>query len=515
MISVLSVLVGESLPPGLRSKDLRHTPICGGHPRNAPVIGLLFIGCFLLLGCPKVIDKPDAAVVPECENRDQCSAGKVCTSDKFCANCETSGQCTLKENCDAKSKLCTLREGWGTACKINDECQAGFWCKQGLCVDRAQVTLCPGGLNSECPQGERCNRVTTVCEEDLGCSTNDDCSAGEVCNTGSRACVPKCTMETQSTICAAGERCVDSKCVQCAGNAECGVGLVCDNAGRCSAGARCYTDRDCNVPLACFVQTGACLPKQPPCISNDNCLANQRCDVGNGRCIPKDCQPDRYEPNNDDVKAFNVAPGSYRNLSLCLNDVDWYSISLSRGDQLGINLDADAFSENTYSTVVKAVSGRTLSAGKLLVSYVAPANAKYFVVVSNTDAFQSYDITFLKSRGVPCDDDALEPNDVSTQATALNVMSQADGKICPQDVDWFKANVPMGKTVKASLVNYDSSKGLLRLCASSLDGMSMLGCSNETNPLVNIPVGQTQVLLRVLGETERNANAYTLKVEFL
>jgi hypothetical protein len=31
-------LEGESLPPGLRSAlpTLRHTPICGGHPRNAP-----------------------------------------------------------------------------------------------------------------------------------------------------------------------------------------------------------------------------------------------------------------------------------------------------------------------------------------------------------------------------------------------------------------------------------------------------------------------------------------------
>ncbi len=39
-----------------------------------------------------------------------------------------------------------------------------------------------------------------MCEEDLGCSTNDDCSAGEICNTGSRACQPRCTVDTQADV---------------------------------------------------------------------------------------------------------------------------------------------------------------------------------------------------------------------------------------------------------------------------------------------------------------------------
>ncbi len=470
-----------------------------------------------LFGCPKPTTTPDAGRPPECETRADCATGKVCTDQKYCDSCATSGQCSLKEVCSTAEHLCALRDGWGSECATNDTCQAGSWCMQGLCKDRSQVSLCPSGLNSECAQGLRCNRITTVCEEDLGCSTTDDCSAGEVCNTGSRACVPKCTVDTQADVCAAGERCVDSHCVQCASNAECGVGLVCDAAGQCSAGTRCYTDRDCQVPLVCLVQTGACLPKQPPCISNDTCAIDQRCDVPSGKCIPKTCQPDRYEPNNDDQHAFNVAPGTYRNLTLCSADVDWYALTLSRGDQLGVNLDADPFSENTFSTVIKDTTGRTLAGGRLLVSYVAPQNAKYFVVISTSDQFQTYGVTFLKSRGTPCDDDPNEPNDSASQPTVLNSATQIDGVICPQDQDWFRASVPTGKGVKASIINYDQSKGVLRLCVFAVDGVTQLGCSSDVLPTVTVPttmVSGVPVAIRVLADGDRLSNSYTLKVEF-
>ena len=471
-----------------------------------------------LLACAcatTTVAPPDAGRPPECETRADCPTGKICTAEKSCESCESSGQCSVKEVCDEEKRLCTLRMGWGSACTVNGDCQAGAWCKQGLCVDRSEVSLCPGGTKAECPQGLRCNTINTVCEEDLGCADDFDCGAGELCNVGSRQCVPRCTVDTQSQVCGANEKCVKERCVQCAGDADCGAGLKCDAAGKCSAGSRCYSDRDCKVPLVCFVATGACLPKAPPCISNDSCPTDFRCDVGKGKCVPKNCQADRYEPNNAQAQAFGVAALAYRDLTLCPGDTDWFSITLGRGDQLGINIDADPFSESSFSTVVKDDTGRVLSAGKLLTSYVASAPAKYFVVVSTTDAFQSYDATFLLSRGVPCDDDAREPNDSAAQATALNTASSIDGAICPQDQDWFSVNVPASKSLKTSLTQYDASKGLLRLCA--FDGMTQLSCSDDTLPVVQVAplvAGGKTLSVRVIGSTERIANGYTLKVEF-
>lgn len=465
----------------------------------------------LVAGCAKVTVTPDAGRTPECQASADCPAGKVCTSEKYCDFCATSGQCTVKETCAPDTLLCTLRPGWGTNCALNEDCQAGFWCKQGLCVDRAEVSLCVSG---PCPQGERCNRVTTVCEEDLGCSTDPDCSPDEVCNQGSRTCVPRCTSETQAQVCAASERCVTAKCVQCVTDSECGVGLTCDAAGRCSAPSRCYTDRDCQVPLACLVETGACLPKRPPCLSDDTCATDRRCDVPSGRCLPRSCQPDRAEPDDDASHAFSVAPGTYRGLTLCSGDFDWYAVALSRGDQLGVNLDTDPFSEFTFRTEVKDSQGRTLAVGRLLVSTVAATNATYFVVISSSDPFQKYDVTFLKSRGTPCDDDSHEPNDAAAQSTALNASSTIDGVICPQDQDWFRVSVPASHGFKARLTNYQASRGLLRLCV--FDGTASLGCSAEVSPEVVVPAGLSarSLLVRVVGDTDRLSNVYTLAVEF-
>jgi Cys-rich repeat protein len=455
--------------------------------------------------------------------RSECDAGLICSTDHFCTTCVTSGQCSVKEDCraeepDAGPQLCALRAGWGTQCAVNDDCQAGSWCKQGLCQARSEVSLCVGGMTSECPQGERCNTITLTCEEDLGCSIDADCSAGEICNTGSRQCQPRCTVDTQAEICAAGQRCIAEKCVQCASDAECASGLVCDTAGNCVApDAACYTDRDCPVPLVCQPQTRTCLPKPPPCSSDDNCPSNQRCDVANGRCIPRDCQPDRYEPNNDDVRAFGVAPGPYRNLTLCMGDTDWYSIALSRGDLLGVNVDADPFAENNFTTVVKDTTGRTLAGGRLLVSYVAPVPATYFVVINTIDPFQTYDVTFLKSRGTPCDDDTLEPNDSATQPTLLNTSTEADGRICPQDQDWFRSTVPAGRGVRARLINYAAGNGLLRVCIFQGDGTTLIGCSADLMPSITVPstgLTSNQILVRVVGDTERSANSFTLSLEF-
>ena len=469
-----------------------------------------------LTACPKVKPVEDAGVIPQCTSRSECDAGLVCTTEQFCSTCSTSGQCSVKEECNLTTRLCALRPGWGTACAINDDCQAGSWCKQGLCQARSQVSLCVGGLNSECPQGERCNRVTLVCEEDLGCSINEDCSPGELCNTGSRQCQPRCTPATQVDVCAASQRCIGERCLQCTMSAECDPGLECDPAGNCSAPARCYTDRDCPLPLVCQ-PTGACLPKRPPCSNDDTCAANQRCDVPSGRCIPRDCQPDRYEPNNDDLGAFGVAPGPYRNLTLCPGDVDWYSIALSRGDLLGVNVDADSFSENNFTTVVKDGTGRTLAGGRLLVSYVAPVPARYFVVISTIDPFQTYDVTFLKSRGTPCDDDTHEPNDSATQPTLLNTSTQTDGRICPQDQDWFRSTVPAGQGVRVRLINYEAGNGLLRVCLFQGNGTTLIACSADLMPSITVPataLSSNQILVRVVGDMDRSANSYTLSLEF-
>src|SRR5581483_11907950 len=197
-------------------------------------------------------------------------------------------------------------------------------------------------------------------------------------------------------------------------------------------------------------------------------------------------------------------------------DVDFFALNLARGDQLGVNIDADPFSENNFSAIVKDASGRALASGHLLVSYVATSSQAYYVEISTTDPYQPYDVTFLTSRGTPCDDDSNEPNDFPNMPTQLNSVTQIEGQICPQDNDWFHVTPAADAGVRASLVNYNSGNGLLELCL--WDDVVQLGCSQDPMPVVFADAGTVgghpNVLIQVHGSTDRVANGYTLKVEF-
>ncbi len=513
----------------------RVTPLRSGHPlagrahaldaaapwalaRATPVLCTLLVGV-LLTACASEPAKPvpDAgSPATACEQREDCEGGQVCETEGFCGPCESSGQCRLRERCDAEARVCTLREGWGTDCGASADCALGLWCRQGLCRHREDVVLCPSGSREECPSGQRCNTASLVCEEDLGCVDDADCGAEARCNPGLHACVPRCTQTPGPPVCEPGERCEEGLCVQCEEDAECGPGLFCDAAGRCAATPRCYSDRDCTVPLRCHVPSGACLPESPPCTSDDGCADDRRCDVGTGTCVPRSCAPDALEPNDSAGTAYAVSASRYLGLTLCPDDADHFSIALERGDQLGVNVEADAFAEPVFSTTLQDESGRVLASGRFLTAHVAAKGGTYTVRISASGSEpRAYDVGFFLSRGTPCDDDIHEPNDTPATATALTEGTALEGMLCPQDSDHFLLAVPEGRGARVSLSNYAAASGLLRLCLFS--GATELGCSAEaTGATVSLPAnvagGQT-LTARVTGDDARTQNGYTLQAE--
>jgi hypothetical protein len=486
--------------------------------RQGRGLGLLMLTVFVLTGCTddEPRRRPDAGVpTVACEHRDDCPGGQVCAQGGFCAPCESTGQCRLKEVCDAEARGCTWRAGWGADCTRNEECPAGAWCHQGVCRPRTAVTLCPSGAHDECPTGQRCHFTNRVCEEDLGCLEDSDCGPDELCNTGLHACVPRCTEATEGTVCAPGERCASSRCVQCTEGRECGPGFICDAAGQCAVTPRCYSDRDCRVPLSCHVPTGACLERPPPCTSDEGCASNLRCDIGTGACVPRSCQPDTLEPNDTSASAFPISASRYLDLTLCAGDVDHFTLTLQRGDQLGVNVEGDPLAEPSFSTRITDAGGRVLASGRMLASFVAAAPGAYTVQVSTTAPMQRYDIGFFLSRGTPCDDDRQEPNDTPATAKACTPGALVEGVICPQDQDHFALSVPEGRGVRATLTNYTAASGLLRLCL--FEGATQQGCSDDpTGAIVTLPagaVGGRSLTVRVTGDDARTTNGYTFQVE--
>jgi hypothetical protein len=480
---------------------------------------LLCLAALMLVACAdsEPTPPPDAGVPTQaCERREDCADGQICALEGYCTACVSDGQCRLREVCEPEARVCTWRTGWGAECTRNAECAAGAWCHQGLCRPRAAVTLCPSGTSDTCPTGQRCHLTNLVCEEDLGCLEDADCGPEEVCNPGLHACVPRCTEATAPTVCASTERCVSSRCVQCVESRECGPGFLCDAAGRCTVTPRCYSDRDCRLPLFCHIPTGACLERAPPCTSDEGCGTDQRCEVGTGTCVPRACQPDTLEPNDFSGTAFPVSASRYLDLTLCSGDVDHFALVLQRGDQLGVNVEAPPFAEPSFSTAIMDANGRTLATGRMLVSFVAALAGTYNVQVATTAPSQRYDIGFFLSRGTPCDDDRQEPNDTVSTATAYGHGTQLEGVICPQDADHFTLTVPPGRGVRATLTNYAAASGLLRLCL--FNGAQELGCSEEpTGAVVAFPagtVGGRSLTARVTGDDARTTNGYTFQAEF-
>ncbi len=489
--------------------------------RGLPLFALLVFAA----GCPPtkapVVEPLDGGASRECAARADCPGGKICTPEGACSLCSSSGQCRLREDCQTGTRVCALKSGWGEACSLNTQCPAGRFCRQGLCEEREAVQLCPTAAPGECAAGFRCNTANSVCEQDLGCVEDGDCAAAEVCNVSLARCVPRCTAETEAAVCPLGQKCYGALCGECGGTIDCPAGSRCNEGKRCVTTARCFAERDCAVPLICHLPTGACLERPPPCVSDESCPLDERCDVSVGRCVPRACQPDRLEPNGTRAAAFGAVAQEYSGLTLCELDQDFFLLQLSRGDQLGLNIDADPFAESAFLSAILDSQGRVLATGKFTVSYVAPVVGSYYVRISTSDPTHVYDVTFLLSRGVPCDDDGNEPNDTSATAVPLQSSRLVDGRICPQDVDHFRFDIsPEGGTV--TLSGFDVAQGALSLCLFELvaaaDGGSpnpvARGCSDDAAPAIPIAsAGSTRTYLaQVKGQSDRAQNGYTLQV---
>ncbi len=463
---------------------------------------------------------PDAGPSP-CGSNADCEKGMVCQPTGACTNCTSDAQCRPREVCDGKTALCSLRPGWGDDCELNSECAAGEACHQGLCKPQSDLTFC---LNPEdpkaCPDGFRCNRTNQVCEEDIGCFSDADCRSVEICNLRTHACELRCTPETQATICLAGFKCVDSRCVECTSDAECSPGLTCDlAAGRCTTEGRCFTDRDCTKPLVCNRLTGTCTTAPPPCKSDEDCLPDQKCDVPSGKCMRRACQPDRYEPNNDISTAAVLAPGIYTLLTLCDFEADFYGVKLSRGDHLDITLDTDPLISDAMDVRILDAASRVLAQGNLVADYTVASEGTYYVQVTSTDKFVEYGIRIIISRGIPCDDDIYEPNDGLTQSTQL---PQASAQlpptgtltICPADVDFYRLSLPSGMSVTFE-VFYNPIEGDIDLYAYDSDGSKLLAQSVTTNSPERVTVSNSTsgyVFVRVLSANLRVQNSYYVQV---
>lgn len=266
-------------------------------------------GCFYCdsVGC-RAVTPPSRAT---CLGDYQCPANRSCTSLGCTSTCAANTDCeqgwvcrgataTARGYCVAPSEPTpTPNPG---ACRVNTDCQGGALCVNGACArptcDGA-TTSCGCSTDTQCATGNTCVAGRCQAPSDT-CRFNSQCGAGRVCL--NQQCRPACTDGScptgqacadgvcvdrpagqcaRDSECAANQRCVNSTCfTRCTGNAECGAGNYCTDAGVCAVDTRrqpfCTMDSQCAAGSECL--DGVC---RRPCADAMECL---RTDVTYRNC---------------------------------------------------------------------------------------------------------------------------------------------------------------------------------------------------------------------------------------
>jgi hypothetical protein len=275
-------------------------------------------GCFYCdnVGC-RAVNAPTRAT---CLGDYQCPANRVCTSLGCTATCASDTECEQGWVCrgamgTTRGYCVAPREPTPTpnpgACRTNTDCQGGATCVNGACVRPtcdSSTTTCGCSADSQCATGNFC--VGGRCQPPSDtCRFNSQCGAGRVCV--NQQCRPACTDGS----CPTGQACQDGACVdrpagQCTRDAECMATQRCVNAtclNRCTGNAECGTGNYCTDAGVCAVDTR----RQPFCTNNSQCAAGSECLDGVCR---RPCA-DSNECLRTDVTYRNCARISYLSTS--------------------------------------------------------------------------------------------------------------------------------------------------------------------------------------------------------
>jgi peptidoglycan-associated lipoprotein len=199
--------------------------------------------------------------------------------------------------------------------------------------------------------------------------------------TGCPPTYPKC--ENDQHCQEKGEVCVEGQCQECATNANCKEGFICQGSKCVPAGPECTTDSQCpgriceagkcadpqckgddQCPAGSKCQRGRCQAPTDACTSNADCGEGQECQ--RGRCVtagPAECKwdPIRFEFN--EAALTSDAQNRLSELAECM-----------KGTREKITLEGHADERGTEEYNLQLSNRRAASVKRYLTNLGIPAN---------------------------------------------------------------------------------------------------------------------------------------------
>jgi hypothetical protein len=241
------------------------------------------------------------------------------------------------------------------------------------------------------------------------------------------------------------------------------------------------------------------------------------CDPTLGQCVPHDCRDDAFEPNNSPTEAAGLTADRFDDLTLCPEDLDWFRLDLTRGDRLMVIVNTDFLASDYFQIVLfDPTATEVLQEDNLLIDHTVNADAAYLLRAQTADPRATYGLVVTISRGIPCDDDDLEPNDNAFDATVISAGQLPHRVICPHDEDWYVLERPLDKRLEAR-IDYPALQGDLDLDLLAGDAQTLVMRSATAGNSEFVYVEDhpgTRFFLRVYASPE-TANQYEMNVELL
>jgi PKD repeat protein len=235
------------------------------------------------------------------------------------------------------------------------------------------------------------------------------------------------------------------------------------------------------------------------------------------------CSSDRFEPNGSpheidgvSMGAEAVGNGSFSELFACVNDDDWYRITLEAGDALDAEIIFDRLSGDLDLELYEA-DGQTLVAqseslqGRESVTIFRSATTSDYLLriflkpSDQVNVATEYTMNIEIGASQSCGDDGFEPNSNALEA-ALLPDGPHDLVVCPGGEDWFRFQVPAG-----NIVSYTVSVGFDDVELSLFDPNDMLIDTNNRRIYHEALITGTY-RLRVIPTQQVSPAPYTLLV---